>query len=671
MSILHVPSFSGGVILGGSADAQATTEVRQADNWDLGLRGQFMSAPTTSNFINVVDLGTTPQLVTPIASGTVKYGNAPPQTLLVAYGANSVNVPSILLCQVFLQQGGIPANGLVVALPSGIPTNTHGGVTVNRVPWVTFAPFPYVNVNGVQTQAFFVNIGGRYDDSYAREWPGLYVCWFNGTSYEFDPISKYDSLGTGAVAMDADGFTGGTHAVQLHPRGIAAYNNFLFAFGFDNSETAQGDGPAHLMFSNIGNPFKFGNDNLGAAGTDRAFTDSDAINVGNGGESITALLSAMGNLWIGTNRGLHYLQGYGRDSFTTDGTTSVAAALDVTGPYGLIEGPDGHLYGLSSRGLWRYVWQWHLSHIEHLYRKLIAFDNTSNGYWDLLAGSGAMPGSGNIDLAWLHSDVTRQQVWVVIPGCNATTGSGVGPDTVIIKYHVEGGGFTRQVLFGVLWLPFGEMRKGGAQSDLTVIPVSTGFTLQSYGGGAPGTGVLKLGEYAPFGPDGDGIVRTFWLTLSWLSAGALPITATVTPLVDEQLLPSIDLTIGSTAPMSPSDGDVWVDTSGSDANIGNATAGALIPATGDYLCKRWMASWNKFIIISSAGGMQGVRVTVPIAFRAVRGARNSFLISSNASGIIQFEGLGLEPSGSGQLPSGPTPGSNSMQDLPAFAREAM
>lgn len=669
MTILHVPSFSGGVILGGSADAQATTEVRQADNWDIGLRGQFMSAPTLSAFLQVNDIGTIPAPVAPIAVGTVKYANSNPQAILVSFGKNASNAVSVLLSQVALRAGlsGNPAVLQTVAV-AGFTPPTDPVINTLKTPWVTFAPFPYVNGAGVQTQAMFVNIGGRYDDANAREFPGLYVLVFDGTNYTFHPISDYDSLGTGP-----DGeFTGGTRSLQLYPRGIAVYNNHLFAFGFDGSDATHGEGPARLSFSNIANPFKWGNDNIGTSGTNRPFTDSDAIQVGNGGEAITALLSAMGNLWIGTNRGLHYLQGYGRDSFTTDGTTSVAAALDVTSPYGLIEGPDGHVYGLSSRGLWRYVWQWHLSHIEHLYRKLVAFDGTSNGYWDLLQGAGAIRGNCNIDLAWMRSDVPRQQVWVVIPGCNATTGTGLGNDTVIIKYHIEGGGFSRQVLFNVLWYPSGEMRKGGTITDLTVIPVNTGTTLQTYGGGTPSTGTLKLGEYAPFGPDGDGIVRTFWLTLSWLASSALPITATVTPLVDEQLLPVVNLTIGATAPASPSDGDVWVDTSGSDTNIGNATAGTLIPSTGDYLCKRWMASWNKFIIISSAGGMQGVRVTVPIAFRAVRGARNSFIVSSNASGIIQFEGLGMEPSGQAQgLPSGPAPDTNSMSSLPPFAREAM
>jgi hypothetical protein len=46
---------------------------------------------------------------------------------------------------------------------------------------------------------------------------------------------------------------------------------------------------------------------------------------------ITALCTSRGRLWIGTNRGLHYLAGYGRDSFITDGTTPVAKAMDVVG----------------------------------------------------------------------------------------------------------------------------------------------------------------------------------------------------------------------------------------------------------------------------------------------------------------------------------------------------
>lgn len=642
MPTLHVPSFAGGVVRAGSSDAQATTELRNADNWDIGLRGQLMSAPTTTDFLGLPDAGSPLGTLAPVAGGTVKYGTADPQMVVVGFGKDNTNTLRYCAVQVALATGlsGNPAVKHVFPITTQAVPDDGAPTYTNKIPWVTFAPFPYVNSAGLQTQALFVNLGARYDDAHPREMPGLYVVVYDGSDYAFQSINLYDALGTGSNGE----YTGGTHGLQLYPRGICAYNNHLFLFGFDNADATLGEGPARLMFSNVANPFKFGNDNLAPVNTDRVFSDTDAITVGSGGESITGLLASQGKLWIGTNRGLHYLSGYGRDSFTTDGTTGVADSLDVAGPYGLIEGPDGHVYGLSSRGLWRYTWGYPSGRVEHLYRTLVAFDGSSVGYWDLLAGSGPIRGAANIDLAWLRSDVSRQQVWVVIPGCDATGGVGTGPDTVIIKYHTEGGGFTRQVLPGVLWYPTGEMRKGSVVSDLTVIPTSKTPALQKYGTGTPNAGLVTFGEYAPFGPDGEGVVRVVDLTVSWLSGSALPITATVTPTVDQQRMPSVHLTIGSSAPGSPSDGDTWVDTSGTDPNLGNATAGTLVVATGDYVVKRWIQSWGKWVIVPRAGGMQGTRVTVPIAVRATKGTRNGLEVVSSAGAIIQFEGLGLEPS---------------------------
>jgi hypothetical protein len=532
---------------------------------------------------------------------------------------------------------------------AALVTNPGAGVVEDGVRALT----PVTSIALVETTpgSFFYSAGLLYvHASTGIPTSHVYTAANGSTNYAQSPISLYDALGTG----NAGQYPNGTHAVQLYFRGIAGYNNTLFGWGFDNSDPLYGDGPARLMFSAVGNPYMWGNDNLAAVGTDRPFSDTDAITVGSAGEAIVSCIASHGKLYIATNRGLHYLSGYGRDSWQTDGTTGVAQSLDVIGPNAMIEGPDGLLYGVSSRGLWRLnTISYFTVPVEHLYRKLIKFDGTSPGYWDYIttnptAGAG-YPGMSNADLVWMYSDVTNMQVCTVIPFCNL---DGSGNGTVIIKYHTESGGFTRQFISpnNVSFTAGAVFKRTAINPAVTVFGDSgggNGLTVRQYPPLNPSNtntnGAITFGEYAPFGPDGEGVCRVCYLVLSWVP-DALPITGTITPSVDQRVFATVNLTISPIMPSSPSDGDIWVDTSGTDPNLGNATSGAIVVALNDYLVKTWKASWSTWWIVPRSGGAKGSRNGIPIAFTAQRGTRVKLALTLSAADKVQVEGLGLDPS---------------------------
>lgn len=117
----------------------------------------------------------------------------------------------------------------------------------------------------------------------------------------------------------------------------------------------------------------------------------------------------------------------------------------------------------------------------------------------------------------------------------------------------------------------------------------------------------------------------------------------ITPSVDDQPLPSFRLWVRPTAPSAPApaDGDIWLDTSGTDAAIGNATAGTLITASADYLVKiRYRGAWQH----QGIGGQKGQRATIPLPFTPARGTRCSLLIvTEEADRRHQLEGFGFLP----------------------------
>src|SRR5690349_21197843 len=118
---------------------------------------------------------------------------------------------------------------------------------------------------------------------------------------------------------------------------------------------------------------------------------------------------------------------------------------------------------------------------------------------------------------------------------------------------------------------------------------------------------VEFGPFAPFGSDGRGTLRRLYLTLSWITAAALPLVFQVVTTWDEATEDSFLLTINAAAPVNPVSGDLWLDTSLSDTNIGNAVTGSITPAFPSALLKQWSGSaW----MILPRQGSNGTRATI-------------------------------------------------------------
>jgi len=633
---LHISDFGGGVALLGAADVQRTDELQACDSYDIGERGQLVVASDLSNFADALDGDAVPARMSRLYACTPSGDPLARALLVVGLGIDAVSGLGLCISRINLVTG-IPTYQLMTTV---LQANGYQ---------VTFAAFPFVDRLGVQQRPLIFCPSAREG---VLPHDGLpTVCLKD--SGAATTLLICDWLGTGSGQVNEA--VAGTKNKSIYPRGVAGYNGHLMLWGFDN-KAVDGEGANRLMFSNTGNPTKIGND-PGPAGVDRDFLDTDAINIGAAGEIIRAGYSWAGKFWIGTNRELHYLAGYGRDSFITNGTVGIRKSRNVIGPHCMIEGPDGLLYGVSSEGLWGFDG----SAVEPLYRRVVDFRGKSLGWWDLIwqdaTRATTYPGRTNQDLVWMLCDPDAMQVWVVIPWCNAAAGYGYGTDTVIIKFHVQTGGFTRQVFTGKI-LPHGSLIKResslptrryildsqivtnnvkvyGAKADASVSPILPTALPD-----------VTFGEYAPYGVDDDGVTRRVYLTVSWDAAASLPIVFLATPFTDQEQLGAVRVSIQVAAPGAPADGDLWLDTSNTDTNIGNSVAGAIVPAAGDYVLKRWIASWAKWVVVPTGGGQLGTRATIPIAFRAVPAMRFKIrLQTTSAAGRYQIEGLGLDPSG--------------------------
>lgn len=658
---LHVPSFGGGVALEGAADTRRVDEVELANSFDLGPRGALVAASDFTDYVTLNDgLGNPWSKVHHLAPFVGSNFSK-----VLAIGEGLVAGPLLkYVASVFARV----ANATPVALgavlePPGVPVTpqTEGCV-------VTVAPFPGVftinNTAGVPPNIFctisLFCIGAREGfppNAAASQSFGLWVAaaFPPATGLVTFQIVRVDALGTGPFGeLPVGGGAAGTQSKQLFARGVLVYNNHAMCWGFDSHDTVAGDGPARVMFSNLGNPLKWGNDNLGNVGTDRAFTDSDAIVLGGAGEIIRAGIVWAGKAVFGTDKGLHYVGGYGRDSFLTDGFTPVDRAFNVTGPHAMIEGPDKLLYGCSERGLWRLA---SLEQVpEPLFLKLIDQDGHSNRYWDLIwtdvSRGITYPGRTNQDLVWLAVDREKHQVIVGIPWCDFASGAGYGLDTVVLKFHTRTGGFTRQVFSGIQLTAAGYFTTVGQTPATSFGGTGTAgkVSVQRYGYKATPLSApvmptnlpdCRLGPYAPFGPDGVGTIRRVYLTLSWES-GALPIVLAMTSQLDEATVDVFNLIISATAPGGPVDGTLWLDTAQNDPNLGNLTAGAITPALGGYLLKTWFhAGWQ---YVAGKQVFKGTRVSIPMPTTRRDGTRLTWQCACSVSaGRYQLEGFGINP----------------------------
>ena len=657
---LRLNTFGGGVVLAGAADQRLLTEVATADGFDLGVRGALTAASAPTDYANILDsLG---NVVTPLMGALSVTGVNFARVMVIGQGAGDGGGDSYVYTLVDRDAGTVTpyTYGYVAGSDFGSPSVAMllSGVSVTGTVFSGTFDVRFLPAATSQVNIYLVNLGAR-EGRTPRQAPGLWVLVnaVGSSTQVLYPISTFDALGTGPSGEYAvDSGLVGTNSQQLYPRGIIGYNNHVLAWGFDAEDATDGNGPCRVMFCNLGNPLKWGNDNVAAEGTNRLFTDSDAIVLGSAGELVRAALVYGGRCFFGTNRGLHFIAGYGRDSFITDGATPVMKAYNIVGPYALIEGPDRLMYGVSDQGLWSFDGS---GQPVPLFEKLVDQNGFSNGYWDLLwtdhTAAVGWPGRTNKDLAWLAVDWERQQVLLGIPFCDATVGYGEGSDTVVIKYHPRTGGFTRQVYEGVIYNAAAYFREEANQPTtrwmLTGDVGEVGIQRYAYQATEATSPVMpdplptfSAGPYALFSPDGAGVVPRAYLTLSWLSSASWPLVFDILVTVDGVTVSDYRLTVDASAPSSPVDGDVWVDTSETNTSIGNASAGLNIPADGGNIAFiRNASAW-----VHLAGlGAKNARQTIPLPLNRKSGARIVVTATCvEASGRFTVEGLGWEP-GSG------------------------
>lgn len=634
MSLLPQRGFQGGVALEGAQDTLTGSELEACDEFDIMARGDIVpgSAPAawsgvaTQPFLEIYDVG--PGQV--FAGDLVAVGRAANDTF---YGFDIVR--NVAAAHFLLVNKLRPLDPVVATDVTGAQ--------------VTMLYLPYY-LSGAGKAAMLVNIGARETGTLWSS-PGLLVAGLDvatGLIQSLVSIKYYDSLGTGR--RSEEGVVGTHEANPLKFRGIAAYGPLVVGWG-------QG-GDNRVMFSNIARPLKWGRDDQAAAG-DRAYSDTDAIVVGAVGEIIRAGIAWRGRFWLATNRELHWVSGYGRDSFVTDGSRS-AFREGVAGLHCLIEGPDTNLHGVNAEGHWVFDGD----SLQRPGRKLINFKGESKDWWHLIwidtSRADGYPGKTNQDLVWMMRDNKSQQVWIVIPYCNAATGFGVGVDTVVIKYHCLTGGYTRQVYVGRTFtagcaLPrdatapeqriLGESvlpaTGGAAQPILRYGYQSDPSQLAAMPLGTPTFSIVKT----PAGPEGSAVVSFATISLSWASA-ALPLVFSFVLTVDGDVADTTTLTLGPVAPAVPSPGDQWLDTSGTDANLGTGLAGAMVTANADYLQKTWTgAKW----LTSGTGGQKGTRASVAVPFRPVVGSRVALRVTQvSAAGRYSVVALTLDAEAGGE-----------------------
>lgn len=658
---LHLASMGGGVVLQGAPGQRRIDELLEADSYEIGTRGALVAASDVSDYVLLDDDGA------PIEPWTfllgllaVMPGFDQTKVLAVGYAANVGGGSGSFMVAPLAREGESSPVAFADQVFVATPTLGDQAVVITGYSW----PGAWIITAGGGTQqvnvAFFC-LGARegtapnFDAVY-----GLYVAIqaVGAATFHVQNIGDFNALGTGVngdgIPLAGGGLDVGTKSQPLYFRGVIAYNNHAFGWGFDSADTVHGDGPARVMFSNLGTPLKYGNDNLDVAGVNRFFTDSDAIVLGGAGEIIRGAIVWATKLFFGTNAGLHYIGGYGRDSFLTDGFTPVMKAFNIVGPTALIEGPDKLLYGVSDQGLWSFDG---VNVPVPLFEKLVDFDGKSPGYWDLIwtdpTQSPGYPGLTNQDLVWTAVDWQRHQVLIGIPFCNAATGAGQGNDTVVIKYHVRTGGFTRQVFPGVNYTAALYARREGQQRETRFIGTATAghATIQSYGAPSGGPSAkmptilptATFGPFAPFGPDGRGSLKRLYATLAWETAGALPLQFRVTTTVDQAQSDDFLLTAANAPPAGPAVDDLWLDTSLTNTDLGNGSAGAITPAFPAALLNRWTGtSWEQLPGVGSNG--QRAVIRLPLLPRNGTWWTMTFQCLA-ASGRYQFEALGQKPGG--------------------------
>lgn len=660
---LHINSFGGGVVLAGAPDTRKTDELLAADSVDIGARGALICASDVTDYVTLRDDANAPfaRLYALLSVAGFNFAR------VVGVGEGDFGGDPSYIWNIFDREGATSpvAVGGVFGDLTTPPIPVPQGVIVTGCAFAGVYQVKFASAAVQDFTLYLVNLGAR--EGFAPNTaPGLYVFATipPDTTPVANPIQDFDALGTGPAGPNHVAGGGvGTHSVQLKPRGVIAFNGHVFIYGFDNHDAVNGDGANRVMFCNIENPLVWGNDNVNmTALADRVFTDSDAIVLGDAGEIIRSAIKWNTKLWFGTNQQLHYIGGYGRDSFLTDGATPVAKAYNVIGPGALIEGPDRKLYGICDQGLWATA---DGVLFTPLFERLRDFEGHSNGFMDCIwhdpSNANAYPGLTNADLVWMGVDWFRQQIIIGIPFCDTLNGGGVGADTLVVKWNVRTGGFTRQKFPGVQYTCAGyfraEFRQPAVQYFGTVSAEQV--TVKTFGrAGTDGSSpiiarslpMVTAGPFSPFGPDGEGSLRQLFATLAWeQSPNALPLTFRFTIRSDNNQSDTFAVYLRTTKPLGVGENDFWLDMSQSNMSIGNGTAGVGIPARHGYLMRqRRNGQWD----ILGGQGEAGTRVTLRLPLNRVVATRYEIdWICLEAHGRFQLEGLGLNP-GDGEPAAG-------------------
>ena len=224
---------------------------------------------------------------------------------------------------------------------------------------------------------------------------------------------------------------------------------------------------------------------------------------------------------------------------------------------------------------------------------------------------------------------------------------------MVIKYHPASKGFTRQVFPEQTVTCAGYFRRQGQEPEVKFMGGRSLVKRYGYSptqtGSPPMPSVLPaatFGPFAPFGPDGRGAVKRVYLTVAWESAAALPIVFTVTTTWDQRTSDSFQLTLSSVAPGAPATNDLWLDTSLTDTNLGNGTAGALVGAFPEALLRRWSGlAWQQVLGV----GSNGTRATMRLPLDPRNGTRVTVRVQCTAgAGRFQLEGIGQRLAGGSQ-----------------------
>jgi hypothetical protein len=227
-------------------------------------------------------------------------------------------------------------------------------------------------------------------------------------------------------------------------------------------------------------------------------------------------------------------------------------------------------------------------------------------------------------------------------------------DTVIIKYNVLTGGFTRQVFLNKSFHFSGVVVKRSAVNPDTILFVNSpavpdANTIYRYRFRAtPGvasccTNVDRRGRVLAVRPDG---LRRLPRSVPDALVGerrALPIVVTLTPFVDQQQLENVVLSIQAAAPGAPADGDLWLDTSAPTPTSGTRQRARSFQQLADYVCSSAGSRLGEMGDRPGGGGEKGTRATIPIAFKPCAVRASSSPQRSLDAGRVSIEVLGQAP----------------------------